>query len=400
MKQLNDMRITPVRSFLVVTALLLGACGQSDVSATPTGNSGAPPADAPGQWARIPKAPAGWYRPEGAFWIDDRLVVVAGSTIESWNPERREWKVIAGIPQAEECEGCGYSETAVWTGDELLLWGGGFSFRAPDGSAHAGVSVDLDGNIAPLPDAPIPVRWWHGAIWTGSEMIVFGGGDDSHGRRDGAAYNPSTRIWREIAKAPVGGYANTLVWTGSEMITWGGIQDSSDPGGFPAGFVATGAAYDPETDKWRMLERTELDPRGWHSSVWTGEEMIVWGGVARPIIDCYDCGYAEDAGAYNPTTGTWRRIDSGPLSGRVEHTAVWTGSLMVVFGGSPPGGGSGRGDGGVFDLASNAWQQVPNPPIEGRYRHAAVWTGEVVMLWGGQTPQGQSFSDGASFRPN
>jgi len=40
-----------------------------------------------------------------------------GSTIEAWDPERDEWKVVAEIPQAEQCEGCGYSETVVWTGE-------------------------------------------------------------------------------------------------------------------------------------------------------------------------------------------------------------------------------------------------------------------------------------------
>jgi hypothetical protein len=72
---------------------------------------------------------------------------------------------------------------------------------------------------------------------------------------------------------------------------------------------------------------------------------------------------------------------------------------MMVYGGSPPGGGSGREDGAVYDLASDSWQLLPDPPIDGRYRHTAVWTGEAMILWGGQTPAGQSFSDGASFHP-
>lgn len=395
------MRKHGVRGGFVAATLVLTACGHPVESADRSEDrESAGSTQAPGSWTELPKAPNGHYRPEGSFWIEDRLVVIAGSVIESWDPDTNKWRTLASIPQADECEGCGYSETAVWTGRELLLWGGGFSYRAPDGSAHEGVSVDLKGSIAPLPKAPIPIRWWHGAIWTGSEMIVFGGGDDSKGRRDGAAYDPSTRTWRMIAEAPVGGYANTLVWTGEEMITWGGIKDSNGAEGFPTGFEATGAAYDPATDEWRTLEQGPLDPRGWHSAVWTGEEMIVWGGVARPETTCYDCGYPGGAGAYDPTSGTWRQIDVGPLSGRVEHTAVWTGSHMFVYGGSPPGGGSGRHDGAVYDPGSDSWALLPDPPIEGRYRHAAVWTGEAMIVWGGQTPRGMGFSDGASFRPN
>jgi hypothetical protein len=114
----------------------------------------------------------------------------------------------------------------------------------------------------------------------------------------------------------------------------------------------------------------------------------------------FDCGYAEEAGAYDPPSGTWRSIEAGPLSGRVEHTAVWANGRMIVYGGSPPGGGNGREDGAVYDFASDSWQLLPDPWIDGRYRHAAVWTGEAMILWGGQTPTGQSFSDGASFHPS
>lgn len=349
-----------------------------------------------GTWTRIPPAPFGWYRPEGAFWIDGRLVVVARSTILSWDPESREWRTIVDVPQADECEGCGYSESVVWTGEDLLLWGGGFAYLAPDGTAHAGAAVDLDGNMTPLPQAPIRVRWWHDAVWTGTEMIVFGGGRDSHGRRDGAAYDPATREWRVIARAPVGGYANSLVWTGEEMITWGGIRDSrTGIHGYPTGFVARGAAYSPATDTWRTLETSGLDARGWHTAVWTGREMIVWGGVSEPQTTCYDCGYAGDAGAYDPVSRTWREVDPGPLPGRVEHTAVWTGTEMIVFGGGTPGGGAGRDDGAAYHPVTDAWRVLPPPPIRGRYRHAAVWTGDEMVVWGGLTN-----ATGAAFTPD
>lgn len=388
---------------LVVVALGLGACGPATDARQPAARAdgqgaAATPTTLAGDWERISNAPVGWYRPEGVFWVDGRLVAVSGSTIQSWDPEVRQWETIASLPQADECEGCGYSETVVWAGEALLLWGGGFSYRSPDGDAHSGVAVDLDGRITPLPEAPIPVRWWHDAVWTGEEMIVFGGGHDYIARRDGAAYDPESNTWRELPRSPVGGYANSLVWTGNEVITFGGIKDT--PGGsqgYPTGFIADGAAYHPEQDRWRVLPDSGLDPRGWHSAVWTGNEMIVWGGVSEPQTECYDCGYASDAGAYDPATGTWREIDVGPLSERVEHTAVWTGELMMVFGGGAPGGGLGRDDGAAYDPRRNEWYVFSEAPIGGRYRHAAVWTGQEMVVWGGFDES--AYSDGASFRP-
>lgn len=406
MSRPSIMEDVTVSRVVVGVALALIACNpdalqlESSPRLTPTQSSGpAPAAVAVGDWSPLAPAPAGWSRPEGAFWIKDRLVVVAGSTAQTWERETNQWRVIAEIPQADECEGCGYSEVVVWTGKKLLMWGGGFSYRSPDGTAHTGVAVDLHGRIEPLPEAPIPVRWWHQAVWTGEEMIIFGGGRDSHARKDGAAYDPSARTWRMLRKAPVGGYANSLIWTGKEMITWGGIRDSKGAQGFPSGFVSKGAAYNPKSDTWRLLPPSNLDPRGWHTAVWTGEEMLVWGGVAEPRSDCYDCGYGDDAAAYEPKTDSWRTIPAGPLSGRVEHTAVWTGDSMIVYGGSAPGGGPGKEDGAVYDSRAGTWSVLPDPPIKGRYRHAVVWNGREMIVWGGQNPNGQGFSDGAFYRP-
>jgi hypothetical protein len=396
-----------VRAILVAVVVLLGACKEPEShrdSTSPISHGKASPQTeetviAKGDWEHISRAPIGWYQPEGAFWIKHRLVVVVGSSVQIWEPKTGEWNVIARIPQSDECEGCGYSEVVVWTGNRLLLWGGGFSYRAPNGKAYAGASVELNGDIEPLPKAPVPVRWWHDAVWTGEEMIIFGGGSDSHARRDGAAYDPSARTWRTLPRSPVGGYANSLIWTGEEMITWGGIRNDPDgTQGFPRGFIAKGAAYNPESNTWRTLATSTLDPRGWHTAIWTGEEMIVWGGVSRSRSDCYDCGYPEDTGAYDPEIDSWRVIDTGPLSGRVEHTAVWTGESMVVYGGSAPGGDLEKNDGAAYDLHSDNWAWLRDPPIKGRYRHAAIWTGREMIIWGGQGDR--AFSDGAIFRPD
>jgi hypothetical protein len=59
---------------------------------------------------------------------------------------------------------------------------------------------------------------------------------------------------------------HSTVWTGSEMIVWGGGRN-------------TGQRYDVASDSWRQLEVLN-SPSGvtGHSSVWTGSEMVIWGG--------------------------------------------------------------------------------------------------------------------------
>ena len=57
-------------------------------------------------------------------------------------------------------------------------------------------------------------------------MIVWGGGDDSGYFNTGGRYNPSTNSWTATSttNAPSARYAHTAVWTGSEMIVWGGVR--------------------------------------------------------------------------------------------------------------------------------------------------------------------------------
>ena len=56
------------------------------------------------------------------------------------------------------------------------------------------------------------------------------------------------------------------------MIVWGGNQEGSL-------YPLDGARYDPGTDTWKTMARTN-SPSGInsHKAVWTGSEMIVWGG--------------------------------------------------------------------------------------------------------------------------
>jgi hypothetical protein len=381
--------------------LLVSACGESWVAESNRRRARAGTAGmGQGEWDRIPKA-AVRYPPEGIFWIDGRLVVVVGSTIEAWDPANG-WEILVRIPQADQCEGCGYSETAVWTGDEILLWGGGFAYKTADVESRGAAFDPRSGRLRALPRAPIRSRWWHTAVWTGEEMIVWGGGCRRHECRHGAAYDPRSDSWRRIADGPMPGYAHSVVWTGEEMIVWGGSDDYESEGsrGFPRRFLKLGAAYDPDSDTWRMLERAPLEPRGWHTAVWTGEEMIVWGGVKSPCTTAPCDTYPADAGAYVPATGDWREVVHGPLSGRVDHTAVWTGEEMIVWGGSFPGGGLAYGDGGIYDPAEDRWTMLPDSPVRGRYRHGALWTGQEMVIWGGQSGSGRSLGDGAIFAPD
>jgi len=55
------------------------------------------------------------------------------------------------------------------------------------------------------------------------------------------------------------------------MIVWGGFGAS--------GVTNTGGSYNPGTNSWTEISRTNTpSARSGHTAVWTGSEMMVWGG--------------------------------------------------------------------------------------------------------------------------
>ena len=161
------------------------------------------------------------------------------------------------------------------------------------------------------------------AIWTGSEMIVWGGHGTCCYLNTGGRYKPSTDSWTATSttNAPSGRDAPTAVWTGTEMIVWGGVRRRS--------VLDTGGRYNPGTNSWTATSTTNAPAaRAVHTAVWTGSEMIVWGGF-NPGHDYFNTG-----GRYNPSTDSWTATSTtNAPSARAYHTAVWTGSEMIVWGG-------------------------------------------------------------------
>ena|SRR5436853_241169 len=74
------------------------------------------------------------------------------------------------------------------------------------------------------------------------------------------------------------------------MIVWGG---------WAFAFYNTGGKYNPVTDSWTATSTTNApDARSGHTAIWTGSNMIVWGGG--------DGSVALNTGArYDPGTNSW-----------------------------------------------------------------------------------------------
>lgn len=281
----------------------------------------------------------------------------------------------------------------AWTGRDALFWGGakepeavyvedqqhygdGFAY---DVAANTWRSISSDG--APSPRARAAV------VWTGTELIVWGGQrEDSDSLNDGAIYNPQTAQWRPITglNAPSAREDATAVWTGTEMIVWGGHYDNGDD----TDDRDDGGRYNPTTDTWTPVPTPAgVSPRYFHAAVWTGTDMIVLGGertrYVRPFK--WETDYFTDVAHFTPATGQWRVNHApGEQAFRSYPSAVWTGTELLLWG----GGYEYRKlpDGWRYQPSSGAWTALSGVSAPaGRVGHASAWTGTELIVWGGDT---------------
>jgi N-acetylneuraminic acid mutarotase len=287
----------------------------------------------------------------------------AGCTDDTWTPTST-----TNAPAIRD------GHTAVWTGSQMIVWGGASPFVLwnTGGRYDPATNSWTDTSTAAAPSA----RYGHTAVWTGSEMIVWGGANCLAGclSNTGGRYNPATDSWTAISNinAPTNRYTHTAVWTGNEMIVWGGYDGSSQ--------LDSGGRYNPSTDTWAATSSTNApNRRDRHTAVWTGNEMIVWGGYFWDGAPHF----LNTGARYNPNSDSWTATSTANTpTGRYIHTAIWTGSEMIVWGGVT--GNSLLNTGGRYNPSTDSWTATTTTgaPTSREY-HTAVWTGNEMIVWGG-----------------
>ena len=310
-----------------------------------------------------------------AVWTGTEMIVWGGgdsngnvfNTGGKYNPSTDSWTATSttNAPDAR------FVHTAVWTGSEMIIWGGwagGNIFFNTGGRYNPGTDSWLATSTTNAPDA----RYSQTAVWTGSEMVVWGG-ENFLALNTGGRYNPNTDSWTStsITNAPVARYSHTVVWAGSQMIIWGGTDGSN--------YFDTGGRYDPSTDSWASTTTSNAPAaRGYHTAVWTDSAMIIWGG--------YDgTNRFNTGGKYDPGLNSWTATSTANApAARNSHRAVWTDSEMIVWGGGGPISPFYYDTGGRYNPGTDTWvaTTTSNAPT-GRAEHTALWTGSEMIVWGG-----------------
>ncbi len=254
---------------------------------------------------------------------------------------------------------------AVWTGREAVFFGvgaGSWQGAAYDPAAR---------RWRVIADPPIDPRPAWMSAWTGTELIVWGGGERvGPPDRTGAAYDPDADTWRRIADAPIGLNQGNAVWTGHQMVVFGSMLGPSNNASTQS---AIGAEYVPETDSWATMPPSSLSPQA-DSAVWVNFGLLAWdyllqaqvgdvpgqpGGVSWGDVrdiplresECYPdsaliendatdqvfAWYCGQAALWNPADATWARLRGGPLDETVE---VGSGTIPLYEGGTPVAAGT------------------------------------------------------------
>lgn len=244
------------------------------------------------------------------------------------------------------------------------------------------------GHWSTLPAAPIQPRDGAASVWTGHQMLIWGGGQGRSGAtlvNTGAAYDPITRTWTLLPPSPLSPRMNMAsVWTGRDWLLWGGETSST------AAVATDGALYNPSTQTWQLLPRLAMASDGAPRAVWNGAQVIV---VTAPRAATVNVLHSA---AFNPSTDRWTQLadivapSDRPLVSFVALAAgsdvyTWYEWNRVV----PLGHGEqtyAQGvDGFALHAGSTAWAADPRltPGIQGA--EGAIALGSRVFLPAGRT---------------
>jgi hypothetical protein len=331
--------------------ILLRAFSPGDATNRPAGS----PLDGiPVGWTQLPDPPQ--VRDGAAFvWTGTELLAWGGCDPAvhdnceptrdgfAFDPVTERWSAIAPGPAA-----LAYAH-AVWTGDEAVF------LSLSSGDAVGGVSYrPSTGTWREIADAPLAPRYGAVTVWTGSHIFVWGGGEASDPATDGALFDPLADTWSSIAPPPIALNHASGVWTGSEVIVFGALLDN---GNHATTATSVGAAYDPAMDVWRELPPSDLSPQA-ISAVWAGDRMVAWD-------------YETFSQTYDPSENAWTRRQRMPLdfSECYPDSMVVDGRVFAFF----------CGRAALYDPGTSSWREIHGGLVD-----AEIWSDayeRYLKLW-------------------
>jgi N-acetylneuraminic acid mutarotase len=277
----------------------------------------------------------------------------------------------------------------------MIVWGGTYDYTI--GLNTGGVYDPASNSWTTTTTTNAPsARFYHTMVRSGSKVIVWGGTlDDTVGLNTGGIYDPVGDSWTAIntAGAPSARLLHRAVRQGNaeNMIVWGGTPDYTTT-------LNTGGIYDPALNSWTTMTTTNApSARAEHSAVFAPNiGMIVWGGTPDGNTGL------KTGGIYHALVDSWTATSTvGAPSARIDNSAEWTGTEMIVWGGSPNYTTTTTlKTGGRYDPATDTWAATTttNAPSARGY-HRSDWTGTEMIVWGGTPDYASTLNTGGRYTP-
>ena len=200
----------------------------------------------------------------------------------------------------------------------------------PSNTAPVGNTTTDRGAWQSLEPSPLGTHAGVHPVWTGHEVLVWGGNRGLLFLQDGAAYNPATRSWRSLAPNQWAFPSTVSTWTGDHFVV---LAKNS------------GATYDPAANTWHDLPSLPDQSNGSFVGItWTGHELL--GLVQSP-------GDTIAVARYDPTTSSWA---VGPTQHATQPTkrapisVAWTGTELVTWNGN---------HGWAYTPKTQHWRRLP-----------------------------------------
>ncbi len=274
-------------------------------------------------WRRIADAPVPPSGDAIPVWTGDELFVLASRTVEgsvgpgesgeytllSYRPATDRWVEVEARPQR-------LSPFALWTGEEILFW----SMNSMAGEDW--LYDPATGRWRQLPADPLGPTLFRSFVHVEDSLVLLAqepSGTAPIATR-AARYALAAEQWERLSDSEA---VACCTWfpAGDVIVNpQPGFQDRAD-GTFPGN--PYGGVYDPERGEWSALAQPAR-----HLAVDSNVEAppVVWGGLGDWVL------LPNSRAIYAPASGTWHVLPDRAHLGS-SGSAVWTGNELIVWGG-------------------------------------------------------------------